>query len=819
MSFERDVYYITAEGRFFMILSDHRKNIILDRRSVRFSVILLVFILVFFTCMDIVSLAADFDSNPKRILILHSYDEGFRWTSDQGEGILRKFRNVDESYEFYVEYMDWKNHPDAENLEQFEERMVYKYSQKRPSIIITTDDAALSFALKNRAGLFSGVPIVFSGVNIKGAEEITKGETGVTGVIEEIDPAGTLNAALAINPGIKDIYVLYDNTESGLTTGALTTETIHEIDPAINIIPLNDQNMQQIMETVSNAGDDSIVICTTYTAGTDGNIIGLERMSRLLSQASRVPVYHLYDLALGNGAIGGSMISGRLQGEEAASLALRILDGEDISQIPFVSKPTTKTMFDYKVLQRFSIDPELLPGESELINQPDTFLEKYRNALITAVVVFVMLLIFITILLFYLKRLQAMRRELSESNTQLTGLYEDLSAASSKLKKQYDELAAVQNDLSSSEYRLELIFDKMINGFYIFEPVYNSHNKIVDMRFLKVTPGFFHNMEIPVQDIVGRTWLEVFGWPNSSLGYFQNLVDTGNTRRFEIYSPQVGNYYLIEPFLISENQIGVMFENITEYKKALKEVKQLNAELEQRVADRTAKLQEAVEELESFSYTVSHDLKSPLRAVDGYVQIMLEDFGEKLDIDAVQMLNNISTISRDSIDMISKILQYSKTSRAVLKREQINFGERVKTVFTEMQHAYPDREAELVLETGFPEIQVDSVLFRQLLQNVMSNSFKFTEGRDKAVITVGCNITEDYYIFYIKDNGVGFDMKYSGKLFGLFQRLHTPDEFEGSGIGLVTVKKIVEKHGGKVWIESIVNEGTTVFFKLPIKPI
>lgn len=802
-----------------MILSGCSSNNLRLRRSVRVSAILLVFVLLYFSGMHTISLAADSRPIPQKVLILHSYSEGFQWTSDQNDGILKKFNETNEIYEFFVEYMDWKNFPDQENLKHFRERMIYKYSSKKIDIIITTDDAALEFALDNRDELFSGAPVVFSGINKKGAEEIAGKWTSVTGVIEEIDPVGTIKAALQVNPGIRNVYVLFDNTESGLTTGEITAEAIHEVKPLINIIPLNDMSMDEIMEVTGNASDDSIVICTTYTVDKNGYVTGLEILNKQLCSNSRVPVYHLYDLALGSGAIGGSMIVGRLQGEEAAELALRVLKGEDIQQMPFVSKPTARYMFDYEVLRRFSISPGLLPEGSELINMPNTRLDEYKNFVIAATIIVVMLLIFITILLFYLKRVHSMRKELSDSNIQLTGLYEDLTVASNKLKRQYDELTAVQNDLSSSEYRLELIFDKMINGFYIFEPVYNSRNRLKDVRFLKVTPGFFHNLEIPEQDIIGKTWSEVFGQPNAALGYFQNLLDTGRVERFEICSELKGSYFLIEPFLINENQIGVMFENITEYKKAIKAVKRLNAELEKRVADRTARLQEAMEELESFSYTVSHDLKSPLRAVDGYVGILLEDFGEKLDSDAVQMLNNISTISRDSIDMINKILQYSKTSRAVLNMEHINFEEKISSVFTEMQHAYSDRKAELVIETGLPEVYVDRVLLRQMLQNILSNCFKFTEGREKAIITVGCTITEDHYVFYIKDNGVGFDMKYSGKLFGLFQRLHTPDEFEGSGIGLVTVKKIVERHGGRVWVESKEDEGTSVFFTLPIKQV
>lgn len=802
-----------------MIFSGSRNNNIIIHRSIKLSAMMLVFALMFLTLPLTILSADDLDTITKKILILHSYDEGFRWTSDQNDGILDRFARENDLYEIHVEYMDWKNYPDKANLEQFKKRMAYKYSSKEIDIIITTDDAALEFALNNRDELFSGAPVVFSGINKKSADALADKWTSVTGVIEEIDPAGTIKAALKVNPDIRKIYVLFDNTESGLTTGEITAEAIRAIDPGIEFIPLNDLSMDEVLETVKNAEDDSIVICTTYTIDKNGYITGLERLNRILCSRSRVPVYHLYDMGLGSGAIGGSMIVGKLQGEEAAELALRVLGGEDISRIPFVSKPTTRYMFDYEVLRQYSIKPGLLPEESVIINYPNSYLNDNRNIIIAAAVIVVMLLIFITILLFYLKRLRAMKKELSDSNIQLTGLYEDLTIASNKLKRQYDELTAVQNDLSSSEYRLELIFDKMINGFYIFEPIFNSRNKLTDMRFLKVTPGFFHNLDIPEQDIVGKTWLEVFGWPNYALGYYQNLIETRKAERFEVYIPNLDKYFLIEPFLINENQVGVMFENITEYKKAIKEVRQLNAELEMRVADRTAKLQEAMEELETFSYSVSHDLKSPLRAVDGYVGILLEDFGEKLDSDAVEMLNNIRTISRDSIDMINKILQYSKTSRAVLNREHIDIEEKVRSVFTEMQHAYPGRKAELLIETRLPEVYVDRVMFGQLLQNILSNSFKFTEGRDKTIITVGCTITEDRYVFYISDNGVGFDMKYSAKLFGLFQRLHTADEFEGSGIGLVTVKKIMEKHGGRVWIESRVDEGTTIFLELPMKQV
>mgnify|MGYP001176824443 CR=1 FL=1 len=704
------------------------------------------------------------EDEPDSVLVIHSYDQGLAWTYRQNEGILNTLAGAEESLQVYVEYMDSRNYPDSGNLERFREYCRYKYSDREIDIVITTDEAALRFALDNRAELFSDAPVVFSGVSESAAKEIIGDRTGVTGIVEEIDAVGTVKAAFGINPGIKKIYVIFDDSANSVIQGQSALEAIKEYAAKKEVVALNGSDTKKVLDSVSNAEDNSIVIFSALTAGNAADMSGFNRFCAALGRESRAPVYQLYDTGFGNGAVGGSMVSGAVQGEEAAKLALRILEGEDISGMPFEKKNTTRYVFDYKALQRFNIDTALLPPGSEIINKPGSYLKDHRNTVLVAVVVIVMLLIFITVLLFYLKRLQTMKKELSQSNEKLTGLYEDLSLASRKLKKQYDELMAVQKDLSISEYRFELLFEKMMDGFFIFEPVCNSAGKIVDIRFLMVNPGFFRNFGMENTMVVGKTWLEVFGSPNRNLARYQNLLETGRSERFETYDPQSRKYYLVEMFLIKENQIGVIFENITDYKKALKEVRKLNAELEKRVADRTAKLREA-----------------------------------------------------ESIDMINMILQYSKTSAAVLNKEPVDMEALVTEVFSELKLAYPDRNIRLAIETSLPRVCVDRILFRQLLQNVISNSMKFTAAREKAFIAVGCTITQDNYVFYIRDNGIGFDMKYSGKLFGLFQRLHTSDEFEGSGIGLVTVKKIIEKHDGKVWIEGKVDEGATVYFTLPLE--
>jgi signal transduction histidine kinase len=248
---------------------------------------------------------------------------------------------------------------------------------------------------------------------------------------------------------------------------------------------------------------------------------------------------------------------------------------------------------------------------------------------------------------------------------------------------------------------------------------------------------------------------------------------------------------------------------------AIKEIKTLNDELEQRVVDRTAELQIAVNELEGFAYTISHDLKSPLRAIEVYVSLMQEDYRESINNEASENIMSVQEICKEMIGLINKLLEYSITSKATLFKENVQPKQIIETVFHQLELLNVGRKIELIFDGELPEITVDKVLFKQAITNIISNAVKFSRDREVAKITVGCTKSLNEYIFYIKDNGVGFNMKYSSKLFHVFQRLHRKQEFEGTGIGLATIKKIIQKHGGNVWIEGILNEGATFYFTIP----
>lgn len=258
-----------------------------------------------------------------------------------------------------------------------------------------------------------------------------------------------------------------------------------------------------------------------------------------------------------------------------------------------------------------------------------------------------------------------------------------------------------------------------------------------------------------------------------------------------------------------------IIHDISERVAAENEIIKLNSELEQRVIDRTEELQKSVNELEAFAYTVSHDLKSPLRAIDAYSRILMEDYPEVIDGEIRDMVGNIKCISRDMIALINKLLQYSTAARLELYEESVDLNELFAASFHELASATPERSIELKIETQIPAVKGDRILLKQVIDNIISNAVKFTRTLDTAVIKVGHTVEENEIVVYVNDNGVGFSLASSDKLFGIFQRLHSAKEYEGSGIGLATVQKIIQKHGGRTWIVGKPHKGATIYFTLP----
>jgi len=260
--------------------------------------------------------------------------------------------------------------------------------------------------------------------------------------------------------------------------------------------------------------------------------------------------------------------------------------------------------------------------------------------------------------------------------------------------------------------------------------------------------------------------------------------------------------------------IGVV-QDITGRKRAEEELVSLNESLEGKIRERTAELQEANRELETFSYTVSHDLKSPLRVIRGFSKLLLADYSHQLDekgSDYIQMIDR--SASRMNV-LVQDILNFSKIGKTGICRTMVNMNEIVTSVLLELQEANQGLKASVIIgELG--DADCDPVLIKQAWINLLGNALKYSSKKDEPLIQIGMKRDVGDTVYFIRDNGAGFDMKYAERLFKPFQRLHSDFDFEGSGVGLATVHRIITKHGGLVWTEARVNEGATFYFTLPV---
>lgn len=266
-------------------------------------------------------------------------------------------------------------------------------------------------------------------------------------------------------------------------------------------------------------------------------------------------------------------------------------------------------------------------------------------------------------------------------------------------------------------------------------------------------------------------------------------------------------------FVITERKLAE-----EEWKRAEKEIQTLNADLEHRVGDRTTQLNAANKELEAFSYSVSHDLRAPLRHISGFVELLQREAGTSLSEKSLRYLTTISQSAQRMGDLIDDLLTFSRIGKSELQKTDVSLDVLVRGVLGDFQMATKGRDILWDIHP-LPVVQADPALMRLVLVNLMSNAVKFTSKREDAKIEIGSTSSPDGdTVIFIRDNGAGFDPRYADKLFGVFQRLHSHDEFEGTGIGLANVQRIIHRHGGRVWAEGAVDGGATFSFSIPKQP-
>lgn len=401
----------------------------------------------------------------KKILILNSYHQGLSWTDNIVKGIKESLKAMENSIDYYIEYMDTKRFYGDKYFEKIFNLMKQKYSGIKFDLIIVSDNDALLFTMKHYQRLFYEIPVIFCGINNFNDSLIEKYRKWFTGVAEETDVRGTLDIALKLHPNTQRVYIINDITTTGLAMKKGLLEIFPEFSNKITFIMLENPDMKELQKEVEKIPPKSIILLLLVNRDKTGNFFAYEESLDLLYPHTNSPIYSVWDFYLGRGIIGGKLTSAFLQGKKAGELALQVLQGKSPSEIPVVKESPNEYMFDYNELKRFNVSLNRLPKESRIINLPESFFVKYRKTLTMITLIFIGLSLVIVILTINISKRKKIEEELRISEEKYRDLYDNAPDMYHSVDKNGIIIECNETEAKMLGYKKEEIIGKPITYF------------------------------------------------------------------------------------------------------------------------------------------------------------------------------------------------------------------------------------------------------------------------------------------------------------------------------------------------------------------
>lgn len=467
-----------------------------------------------------------YSQEKKQILILHSYNKGLDWTDNEDRGIMTILSSYLDTIEIHTEFMDTKRVPIHTFSPDFLRYLQKKYASGKFDCIITTDDDAFNFMYRNRQDLFPGVPIVFCGVNYFNDSKVEASHDTITGVVEAFDIPATLEIALRLEPETSKVVVINDRTTTGIANRKILDGIIPEFESRVQFEFLENLSMSELLGKVRALKQGTIILLMTFNRDSTGHDFDYNQSIALISQAAQVPIYGVWQFYLGKGIVGGMLTSGRIQGEIAGKMALRILNGEKVENIAIIKESPNRFMFDYRQLKRFDIPFSRLPKSALVANKPQTFHQLHPQLFYSGIATLISLLLIILLLLGRMRERRQSLEELEKAHRQTVTILESIADGFVAFDKHF-RFTYINNEAEKilGKNRAELI-DQLhwdVFPFTVGGPIEKFYHQVMETREAGELENF-HGFA----DLLENQWIALKAYPAEGGGisvYFRDITE------------------------------------------------------------------------------------------------------------------------------------------------------------------------------------------------------------------------------------------------------------------------------------------------------